>query len=211
MKRLLPWVSLFLSAGILYLRYPGFPGRWAVHWNAFGEIDGWADKSLTAAALPLFLALGLTLLFEVVALLGGQVRNSKLPAPWGERMAAASRGYIYYVATLLNVFLGYLACTLPFGPPPLACIFLLVTGTVLYPALDFARLAREMRAQGVLPTGYGGGFYNNADDSRLWVPKLSGYGWTLNLAHGRARLLLAALILVPVVVSLLVLRSVTPH
>lgn len=211
MKRFLPWLSLFLGAGLLALRYPSFPARWAVHWNAFGQVDGWADKSWTSAALPLLLALGLTVLFEVLVLVGGQVRYSKLPAPWGERMAAANRGYIHYISTLLNLFLGYLACTLPFGPPPVACIFLLVTGTVLYPALDFARLAREMRSQGALPNGYGGGFYNNADDARLWVPKLSGYGWTLNLAHGRARLLLAALILVPVAVSLLILRSVAPH
>ena len=40
------------------------------------------------------------------------------------------------------------------------------------------------------------GFYVNPDDPRLWVPKKRpGIGWTLNLKHRRAPLVLGALAL----------------
>lgn len=196
---------------MLAVLYPSFPERWPVHWNAHGQIDGWTDKSPMGAGLPLLLAALVTAVFEVGSLLGGKLRNTRLPDPWPQRLAEANASYLGYIATLINAFLGYLACTLPFGPPPVASVFLLVTGAVLYPAYDFARLAREMRAAGALPAGYRQGFYNNPDDPRIWVPKLSGYGWTLNFAHGRARWIMAALLIVPVlavVTSLLVVLAV---
>jgi hypothetical protein len=39
--------------------------------------------------------------------------------------------------------------------------------------------------------------YSNAKDPRLWVPKLSGLGATLNFGHLRAWLILGAILLVP--------------
>ncbi len=60
--------------------------------------------------------------------------------------------------------------------------------------------------------GYRGGLYNNSEDPRIWAPKLGGYGWTLNFAHGRARWIMAALLLLPVlalVSSLLIARCAT--
>lgn len=51
------------------------------------------------------------------------------------------------------------------------------------------------------------GFYVNRDDPRLWVPKRRpGWGWTLNLGHRRAPLVLAALAVV--VIGGLVLAAV---
>ena len=44
--------------------------------------------------------------------------------------------------------------------------------------------------------GWNGFTYNNPNDPRLWVPKLSGLGATLNFAHTRSWLILGA-ILVP--------------
>ena len=40
---------------------------------------------------------------------------------------------------------------------------------------------------------YNGFFYNNPDDARLWVPKILGIGWTINVAHPKARYVLIAL------------------
>lgn len=207
MKRIFPWLLLILSAAALVVLYPSFPERWPIHWNAAGEVNGWTDKSPMGAGLPLIMAAGLTLFFEFLALLGGKLRNSSLPDPWPQRMADANTNYVYYISTLLNVFFGYLACTLPFGPPPVACVFVLVTGTVLYPAYDVARLTREMRASGALPAGYKGAIYSNPEDPRIWVPKLNGYGWTLNFAHGRARVIMVLLVGLPLAISLLVIHS----
>lgn len=210
MKRIFPWLVLIAGTAALAILYPSFPERWPSHWNALGEVNGWTDKSPMGAGLPLVLAVIFSLVFELLAFLNGKLRNTKLPDPWPHRVAAANASYLCYIATLLNVFLSYLACTLPFGPPPVASIFLLVTGAIVYPAYDFARLSREMRAAGALPAGYRGGVYNNPDDPRIWVPKLSGQGWTLNFAHGRARWIMAALLLLPLILvatTLLIARS----
>lgn len=207
MKRIVPWLVLIVSAAVLVGLYPSFPERWPIHWNAAGQIDGWTDKSTLGAGFPLVMAMGLTIFLELLALLGGKCRNARLPEPWPQRLADANANYILYIATLLNLFFGYLACTLPFGPPPIASIFLLVTGAILYPVYDFMRLSREMHAAGALPKGYQGGIYRDASDPRLWVPKLSGAGWTLNFAHRRSRLILLLLVGLPIAISLLVIRS----
>ncbi len=199
MKQIVPWLVLILSVTALVVLYPSFPERWPIHWNAAGQIDGWTDKSPMGAGFPLIMAVVLTLFFELLALLSDKLRNTRLPAPWPERMARANTNYIYYISTLLNLFFGYLACTLPFRPPAVACVFLLITGAITYPTYDFTRLVREMRDAGALPPGYRGGIYSNPDDPRIWVPKLGGYGWTLNFAHGRSRLIMATLLLIPIV------------
>lgn len=208
MKRLLPWLVLAAGFFALTLRYPSFPASWPIHWNAAGAVDGWTQKSYTAAAFPLVMAAGLTVLLELLRMVAGKARNRALAEPWGERLATANQGYLCYIATVLNLFLAYLACTLPLGPPPLASVFLLISATILYPAWDFARLARQMRAQGALPAGYRGALYNDANDPRLWVPKLMGSGYTLNFAHPGARWMMAALVFLPLVLSLVVVRLV---
>lgn len=38
-------------------------------------------------------------------------------------------------------------------------------------------------------------FYNNPDDSDLFVPKRFGLGWTLNFGHSQARLVLIGILL----------------
>jgi uncharacterized membrane protein len=43
--------------------------------------------------------------------------------------------------------------------------------------------------------GWNGIIYNNPKDARLWVPKISGYGTTLNFAHRRAWVMLGSILL----------------
>lgn len=42
--------------------------------------------------------------------------------------------------------------------------------------------------------GWNGVIYNNPKDPRLWVPKISGYGTTLNFAHRRAWVMLGSIL-----------------
>ena len=48
-----------------------------------------------------------------------------------------------------------------------------------------------------------GMFYHNPEDSKLWVEKLHGWGWTLNMARPTAWVILAALLLAPLALFLL--------
>jgi uncharacterized membrane protein len=45
--------------------------------------------------------------------------------------------------------------------------------------------------------GWNGLSYNNPKDPRLWVPKLAGFGATLNFAHARSWLILGAILVLP--------------
>ena len=46
--------------------------------------------------------------------------------------------------------------------------------------------------------GWNGLTYNNPKDPRIWVPKLSGLGATLNFAHGKSWGILIAILIVPI-------------
>jgi uncharacterized membrane protein len=46
--------------------------------------------------------------------------------------------------------------------------------------------------------GWNGFTYNNAKDLRIWVPKLSGLGATLNFAHAQSWVILGAILVVPI-------------
>jgi uncharacterized membrane protein len=46
--------------------------------------------------------------------------------------------------------------------------------------------------------GWNGVIYSNPKDPRLWVPKLSGLGATLNFAHAQSWMILIAILIVPI-------------
>jgi uncharacterized membrane protein len=46
--------------------------------------------------------------------------------------------------------------------------------------------------------GWNGVIYSNATDPRIWVPKLSGLGATLNFAHTKSWLVLGAILVMPI-------------
>lgn len=46
--------------------------------------------------------------------------------------------------------------------------------------------------------GWNGVTYNNPNDPRIWVPKLSGLGATLNFAHAKSWVILIAILVVPI-------------
>lgn len=56
--------------------------------------------------------------------------------------------------------------------------------------------------------GWTGLTYNNPKDPRLWVPKLSGMGATLNFAHARSWIILAAILALPLTGAAVALVSV---
>ena len=56
------------------------------------------------------------------------------------------------------------------------------------------------------PRATHGVFYSNPRDSRLWVPKLAGIGWTINFAHRLAWPVMIALIGAPVALAILIAR-----
>lgn len=48
-----------------------------------------------------------------------------------------------------------------------------------------------------------GMFYHNPEDPKIWVDKLYGLGWTLNMARPASWVILTAILLAPVALFLL--------
>jgi uncharacterized membrane protein len=205
---------LAAAAAILAALWERVPSRWAVHWGAGDRPDGWADKSVASAATPLLVGLGLWGLIEALVIVmrrHGRDASPPVPPALVDVHADFARG----VGLAVAAFMAALAVLLPLVEPrsSLPIVFLafaLVGGALGLGWLRARRRARALREKGVaLPEGWDGLVYRNAGDERLWVPKLTGLGWTLNFAHRAAWPVLLALVGAPILIVtlLLLLRS----
>ena len=72
----------------------------------------------------------------------------------------------------------------------------IILGAIGWAAWSLKSVHGELRKAGRLKglEGWNGIIYRNAKDPRLWVPKISGYGTTLNFAHRRAWVMLGSIL-----------------
>jgi hypothetical protein len=75
----------------------------------------------------------------------------------------------------------------------------ILLGAIVWSVWSLKSVHRRLERTGHLAglEGWNGFIYSNAKDPRLWVPKLSGFGATLNFAHVRAWLILGAILALP--------------
>ncbi|MCX8007995.1 MAG: DUF1648 domain-containing protein [Coriobacteriia bacterium] len=74
----MPKLPLLLIAAMLVagaIAYPHLPERIPMHWNAAGQIDGWAERSFGSVFFAPLLALGLYVLFMVMPYFDPKRRN----------------------------------------------------------------------------------------------------------------------------------------
>lgn len=169
---------LLTAALALALLWHRLPEVWAIHWGVHGRPDGWVHKSVLAAYGPLLFGAVLVTLVEALSRLG-----TKGP------LVEATRDLIGCVDLGVAILSAGLSLWMPLAQPrsgsTIVLFALLSLGaTITLGLVRYARAVRHLKAQGVAGLeGYHGIFYRNAKDTRLWVPKLSGPGWTLNFAH----------------------------
>jgi len=206
------WLSLtvLVAAGVLLaLLWGDLPARWAIHWGLHGRPDGWAAKSIAAAAAPLLIGLCMWVLLEATAVRIQRSGSRQAPAVPPELLAVQAT-VVRAAGLAVALLTAGLALVLPLLQPrssapmlvaALADIALVVGGALVWAT----RRTRRLRAAGVaLPEGYNGVTYRNPRDPRLWVPKLMGIGWTINFAHRLAWPTMIALLGLPLALVLLV-------
>ena len=120
------------------------------------------------------------------------------------RIAAATRGLVRLTELALAVSMSAAALILVrthrLDAGPFAAIVLgTLAMAIVLGTRHLSRTVSALRRENRVPTlrGWHGVFYRNPDDRRLWVPKITGLGWTLNFAHPAAWPILIALLLPP--------------
>ena len=198
-------MSLLLAAAYLTVRWDSIPARWIIHWGLRGEPNGWATKSLTGVYGLLALPVILIVVNEAMTRSrhGGQ-------AALDPAMRVATIDFVRLVTLGVTVMTAVFAVVLPLGPRlPLAALLSLALAPMLVAfAAGGARLAAALRSVragggGAKLEGYHALYYANASDRRLWVPKVTGMGWTINFRHPLAWPMLALLVAVPIAAVLL--------
>ncbi len=199
-RRVMPgWPSfaaLLLAGAYLTVRWDSIPERWIIHWGPRGEPNGWASKS----GLGVY---GLLVLGAVIAATSeavGRARGS------GREPVRATSLYLARLMTFgAALMLAFLSVDLPLGPPmPLAArLSIAVAPLLVAMLLGVRRLSAALRetresGEGAKYEGYHGVYYANANDRRLWVPKIHGVGWTLNFSHPLAWPVFLLLVGVPI-------------
>ena len=191
-----PSFAVLLGAAVyLTARWDSIPPRWIIHWSAGGQPNGWATRSVVGVYGLLALGVLILLVHEVGAAMGPRAASASQRAATLDCVRIIMLG----AATMLAV----LAIELPLGPrmPVPALLALGVAPLVLAMIVGLTRLAstlRRERARGEKVEGYHALHYANANDRRLWVPKLNGMGWTVNLAHPLGWPVLVLIIAVPI-------------
>ena len=203
-RRALPrWPSfavLVLAASYLALRWDAIPARWIIHWGASGQPNGWATRTIPGV----FGILAFTAVILVFTETIGTARRSQEGAA-GEALRSATVDFVRFSMLGVSLMTAFLAIDLPLGPrmPPAALLLIGIAPLVLSMAVGGIRLTAALRVarasgHGAEVEGYHALYYAKAGDQRLWVPKRSGMGWTINFAHPLAWPMLLLLLAVPI-------------
>jgi uncharacterized membrane protein len=214
-RRLFPrWPSfgvLLLAAAYLTVRWDSIPARWVIHWGLRGEPNGWATRTLPGV----YGLLALPVVFIAINEAMAAIRRGRNAVGAESSMRLATLDFVRIVTFGLTVMTALFAVDLPLGPSmPLPALVALAVAPLLASLVaGGTRLAAALRsaregARGAKVEGYHALYYANGSDRRLWVPKLSGMGWTINFSHPLGWPMLLLLLAVPIAALVL---SATAH
>jgi uncharacterized membrane protein len=198
------WPSLavpLLAAAYLTARWDAIPARWVTHWGPRGEPNGWATRTPLGVYGLLALPVGFVVVSEAIA----AVQQSRRAVAFDSEMRVATLDFVRIVTFGVAVTTALLAVDLPLGPrmPVPALVLLGVAPVMIALVAGGVRLAATLRhlresGRGAKVEGYQALYYANGSDRRLWVPKLSGMGWTINFSHPLGWPMLVLLLTLPI-------------
>jgi uncharacterized membrane protein len=219
-----PWVWEALPLGIIaataaYLgvTYAAAPAIIPIHFDASGQPNRFAAKSIGSYFLLVWIQLALELLLTFLAVL--TVRGKALPDEADQIFRRRGLRYLYAVKVLTMVLMGaiaaYIARAAITGHASAGWVLAgSLVFVVVIVALGLVVAVRSgqggARLAGASPVDrlddrhwIGGVIYANRDDPAIIVERRYGFGWTFNAGNPRAWLLLIAIIAVPLLIVLL--------
>jgi uncharacterized membrane protein len=221
---LVPLSVIAFTVILLALRYPTAPAVVPTHFDLTGHANGFATKSIWTFFSIVGVQFGVWVILTIfgVGLSRSRVAPSAGAAGASYRRTWARLVFMIKTGTVIFLSIAELLTTSTQEPGalagPLAVLPIALLVTILALTLTLAlrygqsgwRQRRSTGSQMIVhgdatpdSAWKGGLFYYNPDDPALFVEKRSGLGWTVNLGHPQARLILIGLLLVPLVLSLL--------
>lgn len=206
--RWLPFLILLIAAAVLLLEWERIPERWPVHWGVSGQADNWTNKTPFGVFFPLGLGVVICLFLEMMAVyIKSHPRSGKSPQVSEEAaraIAAMTADFVRLIATAIAAVFTATAVVLPLTRPEhpgwfVLFVFASVAIAVAIGMRRFIRGGRELKARGMFEglEGWNGLIYRNPNDPRLWLPKITGIGYTLNFGHRRAWPVMILILLIP--------------
>lgn len=212
----LPFIILLIGAIILVLKWDSIPNRWPIHWGFNGRPDGWSNRTIIGAFLPFGAGALVCGFLEAIALIiraTSRAGNSLSPEA-ARKIAGLTTDFVRFVEIAISLVFVYVGVALPLSPPenPFRLgwfVLVVIAGAIVVGMVRLWKGVRALKEAGHTGLeGYNGIIYNNPNDPRLWVPKISGLGYTLNFAHPWAWPILIAMLATPLlVVFALLVRS----
>jgi uncharacterized membrane protein len=206
-----PLVVLAVSAAYLGLRWDAIPPRWPIHWDAGGIPNGWSEHTTRGVFGPLVTGAGTLALIELLFSYSRRRANRTAAV---RPVSVATEHVVRAVSLSIALISAFIAIELPLGPPlPVGVIaavpILIVVAALAGGAFRILRALSEVReaGHGAEVEGYHAFYYANSNDPRLWVPKLSGFGWTVNFAHPWAWPVMVLIVAVPIAIVVLGAQS----
>jgi uncharacterized membrane protein len=164
-----------------------------VHWGLHGKPDRWARKASLDVFFPIGFGVFLCGIIEGIATLilaYPRAGKDQRVAPEAARaIAILTAEFARLIALALASIFAGLALVLPLWQPVRSGRIVLSVLCILGSAIAGGmwrmwRGAQALQARGLFAglEGWNGMIYRNPQDPRLWVPKITGFGSTLNLA-----------------------------
>lgn len=209
--RWLPFLILMIAAAVLALAWERIPERWPVHWNVQGQVDKWSTRTPFGVFFLPGLGIMICFMLEIIALrIAANPQSGKderVSFEAARRIADLSSNMVRMVAIAISIILSSLALVMPLLRPRNPILIVLfafsVMGVTLWTGFrGFMRGVRELKARGMIEglEGWNGIIYRNPNDKRLWVPKITGLGHTINFGHRWAWPLMILIISIPLLV-----------
>jgi uncharacterized membrane protein len=217
-----PFLLLGLAALCLWWRWDAIPQRFPIHWDLYGQPNGWAIKRWRTVFGSLLLGTFTCLLIGLM--MNGLARGVRRIHSSGLDGQSESR-FLRTMLWMLLVLEYWMACLfglLPLLPSRMMSIFvmagLVITSAILVVAFRSGQGGWRLRGQASpstsgsqAPAGdrtpdecwKGGVIYYNPADPALWVEKRFGIGWTFNFGNPRSWFVLGGILLFAVAVPVL--------
>jgi uncharacterized membrane protein len=186
-----PFVILAAAARFLYLNWDRIPARFPVHFNAVGQPNRWAERTIKGVYGPLIFGAELCAWLAIMAL-----------ASWYGSRRSPLRSSMLGVMIASECLLGFLFALISvqalLGIPVWAIVLLPIAVVIPLIVVTVGKLSATSEAVDPTPNECwkGGIFYYNPNDAALFVEKREGLGYTNNFANPWSWVLLLGLALV---------------